>query len=207
MIKIIIWDWNGTLLNDVKANLKIINKLLKDRGLKKINLVRYRKLFKMPIVEFYKDLGFNFEKESFGKIAIEYFGLYKNKFANMPLSDGVIEVLNEIRERGYKQYIISAMNEVDLVEQVKSKGIAEFFENIVGVDNIHGISKKQRAIDFISTIPKSPKMIFIGDMDHDFEVASAIGARCILYRNGHQQIKESEQYWIIDNLIDILKFI
>lgn len=207
MDKIIIWDWNGTLLKDVEANLKIINRLLEDRDLKKIDLARYRKLFKMPIVEFYRDLGFNFEKESFEKIAIEYFGLYKNEFENMNLSDGVIEVLNEIKKKGYKQYIISAMNEVDLVEQVKSKGIAEFFENIVGVDNIHGISKKQRAIDFISTVPKTPKMIFIGDMDHDFEVARAIGARCILYKNGHQQIKESEQYRVINNLIDILKFI
>lgn len=61
------------------------------------------------------------------------------------------------------------MNELDLLTLVKSKGIAKFFENIIRVDNIHGISKKQRVIDFINTIPKSPKMLFIENMNHDFE--------------------------------------
>lgn len=98
MGKIIICDWNGTILNDVDANLKIINILLEKRGLEAIDLNKYRKLFKMPIVKFYKDLGFNFEKESFEKIAI----------------------------------------------------------------------------DFIKAIAKSHQMLLIGDMDHDFDVASAI---------------------------------
>lgn len=67
MGKIISWDWNRALLNDVDANLKIINIMHEKRGLEAIDLAKYRKLFKIPIEEFYKDLGFSFEKESFEK--------------------------------------------------------------------------------------------------------------------------------------------
>ena len=46
----IMWDWNGTLLDDLKANFDTINKLLSDRNLPQMkSLEEYRSLFCFPV--------------------------------------------------------------------------------------------------------------------------------------------------------------
>jgi phosphoglycolate phosphatase len=207
MNKIVIWDWNGTLLNDVTINHMILNSMLQKRDLKQIDLSTYKKLFRMPIIEFYYDLGFIFKTETFAEVADEYFEMYKSAFFQMSLSLGVIDVLTGIQRKNVKQYIVSAMKEPDLLDQVKEKGIFTYFEEIVGLDNVHAISKKQRAIEFVDSFSDKPQILFIGDMDHDYEVAQALGAQCILYSKGHQLIKENQNYRIIDDLHSVLNYI
>ena len=59
----IIWDFNGTIFNDVNIGIESINVLLKRRGLKEISDINeYRESFGFPIVEWYKHLGFDFER-------------------------------------------------------------------------------------------------------------------------------------------------
>ena len=59
----IIWDFNGTLFDDVEAGINSVNDMLSERGLKTLeDKEDYRKVFKFPIIEYYKDLGFDFEK-------------------------------------------------------------------------------------------------------------------------------------------------
>ena len=62
----IIWDFNGTLLDDVWTGIVSVNKLLEDRGLPKIASVEdYRRVFRFPIIEYYRSLGFDFDKEPY----------------------------------------------------------------------------------------------------------------------------------------------
>lgn len=207
MDSIVVWDWNGTLLNDVALNHEILNGMMERRGLARIDLERYRALFRMPIIELYRDLGFTFEDETFEETAKEYFGEYRRLFPQMPLSDGAVEALIAVRGKGLRQYIVSAMNEPDLVSQVREKGIAEFFDGLAGLDNVHAVSKKRRALDFISGFDPKPDILFIGDMDHDQEVAEAIGARCLLYAKGHQRLRPSGNAIVIDDLRDVTRHI
>jgi phosphoglycolate phosphatase len=200
MATIVIWDWNGTLLNDVAQNHRILNSMLEKRGLRRIGIDEYRKLFRMPIIELYRDLGFTFKDETFEEAAREYFKSYTQEFTEMPLTDGALEALTAIRGKKAGQYIVSAMNEPDLREQVKARGIFGFFEAIFGLDNVHARSKKQRAFDLVDSLPSKADILFIGDMDHDYEVARAIGARCLLYDKGHQRIPEEGDFTVIGDL-------
>ena len=60
----IIWDWNGTLINDAWLFVEIMNEELKDRKLPLITVKDYRKHFTFPVKKYYENLGFNFEKEN-----------------------------------------------------------------------------------------------------------------------------------------------
>ena len=60
----IIWDWNGTLLNDAWLFVDIMNGVLSNRKLPLITVDDYRKLFCFPVKDYYKKLGFDLENES-----------------------------------------------------------------------------------------------------------------------------------------------
>jgi phosphoglycolate phosphatase len=194
------WDWNGTLLDDVEVNRGVLNAMLERRGLEPVGLARYRELFRMPIVEMYRDLGFSFRKESFEQAAQEYFGLYTSSFALTRLAPGAREALDAVEKSGAAQYIVSAMREGELLEQVEEKGISRYFRKIVGLDDVNAVSKKERAVGFAANLPEERNILFVGDMDHDYEVSRAIGARCLIYSGGHQKIKAEGDYVLIDDL-------
>ena len=66
MIDRIIWDWNGTLLNDVNRNCALMNRMLRRRGMPAIpSLTRYREIFRFPIREYYRNIWRNTPKRAF----------------------------------------------------------------------------------------------------------------------------------------------
>ena len=50
----IIWDWNGTLLNDISSSLQSVNDMLAMRGKDPIDIDFYRECIGVPIVKFYE---------------------------------------------------------------------------------------------------------------------------------------------------------
>ena len=76
----ILWDWNGTLLNDVDLCFSCINRLLVSHDLKPLDtLSQYREVFTFPIEDYYKRVGFDFDKISFSMLAHEYMEDYQEK--------------------------------------------------------------------------------------------------------------------------------
>ena len=74
--KHIIWDWNGTLLDDCKVCVKSFNRSLKKRNRRPISLDKYRSIFTFPVIDAYKKVGFDFKKESFSKVSNEFVEFY-----------------------------------------------------------------------------------------------------------------------------------
>ena len=183
----IIWDWNGTLLNDIDLCIDSINSLLKNRNLPLTNTKAYKEIFSFPVQEYYKTLGFDFEKEDFSVSAHQYIDLYYAGFENCSLQKNAIEVLSYFRENGVRQFVLSAMEHEMLEKTLKLKGIFHFFEGVAGLKDHYAVSKieqgKQLITDFKIDIEKTR---LIGDTIHDFEVATELGLKCILIADGHQ---------------------
>ncbi|HOE09338.1 MAG TPA: HAD hydrolase-like protein [Treponemataceae bacterium] len=200
MYKAVVWDWNGTILNDVEYNLCIVNTLMQNRGMKPIKLEVYRSAFKMPIRNFYTDIGFDLEKEDFEKLASEYNRMYKADFSSIPLTEGVLDVLECFYQKGVKQYIVSASEQNSLDTQVKEKGLEKFFTQVVGNDDYSVVSKTDKARELKRRIGSSGKILFVGDMDHDYEAALAMGADCVLYTGGHQKVTDDTRWKTIGRM-------
>ena len=69
-INTIIWDWNGTLLDDVDICIDIINELLSIRNQQPLTRSRYREIFTFPVKDYYSKAGFDFTQEPFDKIPV-----------------------------------------------------------------------------------------------------------------------------------------
>lgn len=187
-VKCIVWDWNGTLLDDVHVNIRTINTLLTARGLASIpSLEVYRDGFGFPIIDYYRTLGFDTERERFSDIAEEYVQVYNVLRPEATVSEETKRTLRAVRDLGIRQVIVSAAETLRLRDEVKSYGIAEYFTDMLGTANNLGSSKREVARTFVAESGFSPdEVVFIGDIEHDAEVAEAAGCRCILVSSGHQ---------------------
>ncbi len=207
MGKLIIWDWNGTLLNDVGTCVEAMNVMLQERNMGSLNIDKYKKIFTFPVQNYYKLLGFDFEKEPFEDLSVEYINLYKQFSEKAPLQMGVLEALKYFQSKDYKQIILSASEQVALEYQVRERGIEDYFDSILGLNNIYAKSKLDNAIAYINNSSTDfNQIILVGDTYHDYEVAQAIGAECILIENGHQDLNQFSfdgQTEIINNLFEL----
>lgn len=187
-----IWDFNGTILDDVEAGIKSVNKLLAERGLPTLrDKTDYHRYFGFPIRNYYESLGFDFSVESYEEIAPKWVDEYLINVKSAPLCQGVGESLELLRKEGIKQIIISA-TELDMLKgQLADLGISEYFDEVWGLDNIHAASKVELAREWRKNNPDD-LAVFIGDTEHDFETARAIGVECFLVEGGHQPRKTLE---------------
>src|SRR5690242_2872785 len=92
--KHVIWDFNGTLIDDVDIAVASMNCLLCKRELPLIGKAKYKDILSFPIIDYYEKLGFNFNEESFEKLAIEFITEISTRKSHYKLHNGAFSVLN-----------------------------------------------------------------------------------------------------------------
>lgn len=182
----IIWDFNGTLLDDVDVGIKSVNMLLEKRGLPLIDSVeRYHALFGFPVIDYYRRLGFDFEAESYASLAVEWVENYRLLSEGCSARAGVVEALGFFKRYGAKQEVLSASESGLLSGQLQKLGILGDFEGVYGSDNIYAHGKEDIARRWRLEV-KPRRALFIGDTVQDFAAALSAGAECALVCGGHQ---------------------
>jgi len=182
----IIWDWNGTLFNDVELCADVFNNLLKRYDLSPITVNDYRNIFTFPVRNYYEKAGLDFNIHSFEALGREWMDEYELRKQSCSLFGDTLEVLEYIKANNIQQSILSAYPRETLLEIVRITGIEKFFRFIYGLDHIYATGKTELGLQLIEELKPQGKILFIGDTVHDFEVAEHIGADCILISNGHQ---------------------
>jgi len=182
-----IWDWNGTLFNDVSWCIEVMNTMLHKRELAPLTDVQsYHKAFCFPIIDYYNNIGFDFTAESFETLAEEFIDAYHaNKSGNSKLHINVEDVLVEIQKSGITQIILSASKVDNLLSQVREFDIEHYFDAILGLSDVFAKSKVNIGLNYFAK-NNVEKALVIGDTVHDYEVAMELGADCVLISSGHQ---------------------
>lgn len=206
MYKTIIWDWNGTLLDDLELSLCSVNVLLEDRNLQKLSIDRYKEIFGFPVIDYYRKAGFDFEKEPFEFPAKQYVKLYAAGAPDLKLFPDVTETLNFFKERNYQQIVLSAMKDDNLKLMIEHVKITRFFDGIFGISDNYAREKVSLGKQVVEKLKLNPsECVMIGDTLHDAEVAEQCGFDCILYSGGHvsKERLETKGYKIIDRISDL----
>ena len=189
--KHIIWDWNGTLLDDTWLCVEGINKSLEKRSLQTITKEIYRKVFSFPVEDYYERLGFDFNKEPFEVAGDEFVAYYAKCFHKVKLHKQVSSALGALEIAGFSQSILSAGKQEYLDQWVKVHGLSEYFMIIRGIDNQYARGKIELGITFIKELPyEKDEIVMVGDTVHDSDVADAMGIDCLLIDHGHMGNKK-----------------
>ncbi|MBQ7152602.1 MAG: HAD hydrolase-like protein [Clostridia bacterium] len=190
----VLWDFNGVIYNDVEISLRAINELLRRHGGKPLSgLDEYRRVFGFPIRDYYERVGLDFSRTPFEELAIEWVSTYRSLEPLCCLYPGVAETVAKIgRETGASQILLSATEQNMLREQTESLGIGHVFDEILGTGTIHATGKVELARQYKEKHERE-LIICVGDTVYDAEVATAIGAECILVSWGHQDEKRLKE--------------
>ena len=206
MFKTIIWDWNGTLLDDLDLSLNSVNILLEERNLPILSVERYKDIFRFPVIEYYKDAGFDFEKEPFEVPAKQYVRIYREGVSSVRLFPDVVDTLTYLKEQGYRLIVLSAMRDDNLKLMIEYAGIAHFFDGIFGIKDNYAREKISLGKQLVSDLNLNPsECLMVGDTLHDAEVSEHCGFNCILYTGGHVSRRrlETKNLRIIDRLSEL----
>lgn len=198
----IIWDFNGTIIDDAWVAVAAENKALEERGLPKISMEFYLRECEMPIENFYRKI-YDFSKYDFQEIARRFLHYYDIFLPQAEIFPDVSSAIERFSKAGVKQGVISSFETSRLVSILRSKDLDKYFEFVSGADDNSCGSKVERAAAVVKKHGFKPeKTLFIGDMYHDFEAAQGVGADCVLIARGHQGaqiLREYKNVTVFDN--------
>jgi phosphoglycolate phosphatase len=186
MWKHIIWDWNGTLLDDNWLSVEAMNVLLARRQLPLLTLDKYVKVFTFPVSDYYQCLGFDFHKEPFTISGTEFIEEYNKRAFEPKLHHSIRETILRLKEKGVSHSILSASRQEILDRLVGYHKLTSLFIGIVGQEDHYARGKTAAGKTWLEKLPYEPwEILFVGDTIHDREVAKALGVDCALVACGH----------------------
>lgn len=186
-IRHVIWDFNGTLLDDVDCCVTTLNTLLAERALPPLSRPQYLAGFGFPVRNFYLALGFDFEREQFEAVSATFMARYGDRLHEAAAHAGAHAALDALRQRALPQSVVSAM-ELRLLRELLSRyGLAEYMTHVRGLDHLNATSKIDIGLALLRELRVAPReIVLVGDTLHDRELAEAIGCHCLLFARGHQ---------------------
>lgn len=182
----LIWDWNGTLLDDAWLCRDIMNGQLRRRGLPELSTERYEEIFDFPVERYYRAVGFDWGRESFQEAGTEFIVEYEKRKKECRLQPGAEGLLARMAAEGRTQAVLSAYAHSTLEEFLGHFGVRKHFLSIAGSRDHYAAGKVERGLQMLEELHVSQReTLLIGDTTHDAEVARAMGIDCVLVPCGH----------------------
>ncbi|MDH2392945.1 HAD hydrolase-like protein [Streptomyces sp. HNM0663] len=184
----LVWDWNGTLLDDISAVIGATNAAFAEIGLEPITLEQYREMYCVPIPRFYERLTGRLPSDAEWEVMDEIFHRhYSEHRLGCGLTQGVEELLAEWRRAGRSQSLLSMYGHEELVPVVRGYGIEDHFIRVDGRTGPSGGTKAlhmERHISALRGVVDPERTVVIGDAADDALAAAHVGARAVLYTGG-----------------------
>ncbi len=207
--KNLVFDFNGTIIDDVQVCLDILNKMLANSNHPQISLDQYLHTFTFPIYDYYIKAGFDIKpngKDNFEELSKYFDKSYRAIFNKLKPFPDIVPFLKNNYQK-YNLYILSATKQNDLENELKQLNIYNYFRAVIGINNIFAYSKVNEAIEyFTKNNIKSAETAFIGDTTHDNEVAKKLNATSILIARGHQAkdvLEKTNANYVISNIKEL----
>lgn len=185
----VIWDWNGTLLDDAWLCIEVMNELLSARRLPTLEAARYQALFGFPVRDYYGRLGFDFSHEPFERVGAAFIAAYQRRHHECRLQAGADEALAALAARGIGCSVLSASEQSRLESQADRLGVRRCFVRMSGLDDCYAGGKLENGRRLLARLGLDPReVLLVGDTDHDWEVARDLDVDCVLIPSGHQSV-------------------
>ncbi|MFE0700400.1 HAD family hydrolase [Streptomyces sp. NPDC058872] len=184
--KHLVWDWNGTLLDDIGAVIGATNAAFAELGLASITLERYRELYTVPVPKFYERLMGRLPTEEEWAVMDDVFHRhYWERAESCGLTAGAAELLAARQASGLTQSLLSLAPHVHLVPLVQRHGIAERFVRLDGRVDTSTDGKSGHMVRHLAALRvPAERVVVIGDAADDAVAAAHVGARAVLYTGG-----------------------
>ncbi len=180
----VIWDYNGTLADDVEASLLASNEIIVRHGKEPITMEQYYEYVDYPISRFWEHI-FDLDEFPMEMIGEEYYKEYPKYFGG--LSDGAAELVKKLHRAGIVQMILTSAHPRLIGETLRKAGIEDCFDAVSSSSDLLAGSKIDRGVLWLKNSGIAPgRAVTVGDTLHDFDAAQTMGTECVLCSFGHQ---------------------
>lgn len=186
----IVWDWNGTLLDDLDIVIESLNVGTARFGVDPIDHDGYRDHFTRPVRGFYESL---FDRPvsdmEWAQLNKSFHDEYEARAERATLTTGARETIDRVVELGWSQSLLSMSMHDHLLEIVALHGIADRFVSIDGLPNATGGLKARHLETHLAKLQREPTtVLLIGDTPDDAMAARGVGAGIVLYDGGSHHL-------------------
>jgi len=186
----VIWDWNGTLVDDALLCVNIVNGILSEMNILNVSFDYYRDNFSFPVRSYYEKIGLPIEEARYQKVSETFIAEYRRLWKTCSLQPNALSVVKQLSQRGIGQSVLSAGKLSDLITFVSEFGLSDHIDLISGVSNIRAEGKKGISESHRAQIGHHPSnILLVGDTVHDEEVAIHLGVQNLLFTGGHNSPK------------------
>jgi phosphoglycolate phosphatase len=184
MIRNMIFDWSGTLVDDLPAVWRATNHVFTRAGRPEISLEQFRAEFCLPYQSF-------FERHTpdvpVPQLEAWFHGAFRESQDSVVAQPHAREFLEFCRQRGARMVVLSAITEEHYLNQSQATGFAQFF------DRAHlGVPDKRQVIHAVldENHFQPGETMFIGDMPHDIETAHHGGVHSCAVLTGFSGLEQ-----------------
>lgn len=184
VIRAVILDWSGTLVDDLPPVLKTTNHVLTTFGSAPLTLDQFRREFCLPIRKYYEQRLPGVPQARLEEVFLAEYVNHRHEIALLPQTMGFLEFCVQ-RRMGV--FIASTVDRRTYEEQSARFDILKYVTRAyIGIADktvaIHDILEENR-LDRDQTM-------FVGDMAHDIEAGKAGGIHTCAVLSGYNHVEE-----------------
>jgi len=214
-VRHIVWDWNGTLLDDLAVVVAAVNDTLATVGRRPITIEEYGAHYTRPVLLFYEHLlGRVVDESEWLGFDASFHDSYRRRVETATLATDAVEAVAAAHRSGLSQSLLSMYWHDELIPQVTRFGLGEFLVRVDGLRGTPGDRKQLyleehlRAVghDLSSQIDPGDVLV-IGDALDDVAAATALGLNCVLYDGGTHPAEQlaAAGVPVVDSLMEALR--
>ncbi|PRY01536.1 HAD family hydrolase [Allonocardiopsis opalescens] len=207
----IVWDFNGTLFDDLDAVVCATNDSILRYGLGPFTAEDFRSRYTRPIWVYYERLlGRPLAEGEWERLDEAFHSAYRRYLPTCALTAGARELIDAWSSAGHTQSLLSMWRHAELVPKVMELGVAGSFVRIDGVRAQGGGLKAEHLVRHLAELRVDPATVLVvGDSVDDAHAARAAGARAVLYSGGMHSRASLEEVGVpvVDSLADVAGYV
>jgi len=217
MTKLIIFDWNGTLLADTHACWETDNHVLKFFGGKQVSLKTYRDTIIIPSIGFYEMHGCNRKQleMEFKKLGEVFHTYYEPRVSKIRTRTNTRKLLDYLSTNKIESIILSNHTVTGINSQLKRLKIEKYFSRMLANDalslSMERRNKKEKLEDFLKNIKfRKDEIMIVGDSPEEVEIGRHCGIKTVAITGGYyatHRLVASHPDYLINNLIELIDLV
>jgi phosphoglycolate phosphatase len=179
MFRNLIFDWSGTLVDDLGPVIEATNAVLQKYGIPALDREMFRRRFRLPYREFYAEILPDIPLE---ELEAHFRPAFESASAPVTVIPHAREKLEWCAKLGIRCFILTSMDATAFTRQLEEFGFAPLFEaTYAGV-----LDKREIIHQILDNHRLNPaETAFVGDMIHDVETARHGGVSSIAVLTGY----------------------
>lgn len=213
MIKLVVFDWNGTLLADTQIVLEGHNRQMKAFGKPPLSLLEFQNKREVPLRKLYQNVGIDMKlyESKATQIIEEFHAYYEPRASKARTRQGTRQLLVHLKKSGIESIILSNHTVEGIYFQLERLKLTHFFSHILANDNVHesqNIGKEQRLHKFLDSNKQKPEeTVIIGDTEEEIGIGKRLGLKTIVISGGYNsvaQLKSAKPDVLVHSLHEII---